>query len=129
MKLRLLFVLALAGCYSPSFENGKSQCGPAGQCPDDFFCAPDNHCWQNGTTPGDLSVADMEVAVDMMLSCNANEHICSGACVSNTSVLTCGGTSCTPCPVPANGASSTCDGTSCGFTCTTGFHVCGDSCL
>src|SRR5690606_39006643 len=38
------------------------------------------------------------------------------------------GSSCTPCSAPPN-ATATCDGTSCGFTCNTGYHRCGDACV
>jgi hypothetical protein len=47
--------------------------------------------------------------------CPAGTHECSGACVSNTSVATCG-TSCTPCAAPP-GAFATCDGVACGISC------------
>jgi hypothetical protein len=57
--------------------------------------------------------------------CPAGEHNCNGLCFANTSVAACG-TSCTAC-VPPPGATPTCDGTSCGFTCTQG-KKCGDRC-
>ncbi|HXJ22699.1 MAG TPA: hypothetical protein VMT03_20950 [Polyangia bacterium] len=43
------------------------------------------------------------------------QHTCSGACVSNSSIATCGSL-CAACTPPA-GATATCDGTNCGFTC------------
>jgi hypothetical protein len=64
------------------------------------------------------------------LVCLATEHVCSGACVSNTGIASCGPTRCSPCPTVTN-AQTTCDGTSCGFTCNgqtlrcnTGFDYC-----
>ncbi len=45
----------------------------------------------------------------------------------NTDVATCG-TSCSACPVPANGT-ATCDGTSCGISCNTGYVPMGGSCV
>ena len=59
-------------------------------------------------------------------TCSSGEHACNGACVLNNSVNSCG-SSCTACPVPANGA-ATCDGTKCGVTCTTPYVACGSSC-
>ncbi len=56
--------------------------------------------------------------------CPAGSHDCSGTCSSNSSTSSCGPTSCTPCQVPTNGQ-ATCDGTSCGMSCTTGLNVCG----
>ncbi|MHB8879584.1 MAG: RCC1 domain-containing protein, partial [Myxococcaceae bacterium] len=38
------------------------------------------------------------------------------------------GASCTACAAPANGV-ATCDGTSCGFTCNTGYHACSGACV
>ena len=55
-------------------------------------------------------------------ACASGSHSCAGVCVSNSSVERCG-TSCTPCTAPAN-ATSTCDGTTCGFTCAVGFIGC-----
>jgi hypothetical protein len=60
-----------------------------------------------------------------MGTCADGKHACNGLCVPNTDVNSCGTTSCTTCPVPANGSAS-CDGTTCGITCKTGFHKCGD---
>lgn len=50
--------------------------------------------------------------------CSTGQHDCSGTCVSNTSTNSCG-SSCTPCPSAA-GATSTCDGRTCGSTCNSG---------
>jgi hypothetical protein len=56
------------------------------------------------------------------------QHRCGETCVLNSSTATCGPTSCTACPVPAN-SMSTCDGTSCGFVCNTGFVPVGGACV
>jgi hypothetical protein len=58
--------------------------------------------------------------------CNSGYHLCGSTCALNTSVSTCG-TSCSACPIPANGT-ATCDGTSCGSTCNTGYHSCSGVC-
>jgi len=68
-----------------------------------------------------------DVAVDMPITCDASTHKCGNACVSDDSVQSCG-TSCTACPVPANG-SATCNGTSCGLACNAGFTLQGSTCL
>ena len=60
-------------------------------------------------------------------SCNTGYHLCSGVCVSNASVSSCGSSSCTPCQPPANGT-AVCDGVACGFTCNAGYHVNGNGC-
>jgi len=49
------------------------------------------------------------------LTCPTGKHACSGACADNASPSTCG-QSCNACTAPT-GATATCDGTSCGFTC------------
>jgi hypothetical protein len=71
--------------------------------------------------------ANLGVGVDFCstspCTCSTGNHLCSGLCVSNTSVNSCG-TSCTACPVPSNGV-ATCNGTSCGVVCDVGFHSCG----
>jgi len=55
-------------------------------------------------------------------------HRCGDTCVSNLSPTSCGPTSCTACPLPAN-AMATCDGTMCGFTCNAGFMPVGAACV
>ncbi|MGC4086686.1 MAG: FISUMP domain-containing protein [Polyangiaceae bacterium] len=62
--------------------------------------------------------------------CDTGTHDCSGFCVSNTSVNTCGSTtsSCSPCPVPTGATAATCDGSKCDFTCGSGTHKCGSKC-
>jgi hypothetical protein len=51
-------VVALAGAaggcaYSGAPANGEQECAPPGgkRCPDGYFCAANNTCWQNGTVP------------------------------------------------------------------------------
>ena len=60
-------------------------------------------------------------------SCDGSRHVCSGQCVSKNSIASCG-TSCTPCPAPPANATATCNGTSCGFSCNSGYVVCGTAC-
>jgi hypothetical protein len=64
-------------------------------------------------------------------ACNDGYHKCSGDCVSNKEVATCGTRCTTPCVTDIAHAVPTCDGTSCGFRCapatasTPGYHQCG----
>jgi hypothetical protein len=138
MRLRLTALAAVffAGCFSPSYENGKSPCGPNGECPDEYVCAADNHCYQPNALP-DLSAMDLSPAPDQAsgpdsgpdgLSCGANMHVCNDGCALNTDPATCG-TSCTPCPVPNHATMATCDGTSCGIVCANTYHACGGACV
>ena len=69
--------------------------------------------------------ADAFVAIDS--GCGAGHHACSGSCVADDSVMTCGA-SCTPCPT-ATGGTTTCDGTSCGITCPSGQLACDGACI
>ena len=83
------------------------------------FCndGVDNDC--DGFTDG----ADS----DCTPACGPGFHECGGACVNNNSTSSCGA-SCTPCTPPAN-ATSSCDGTTCGFACNPGFLSCGGVCV
>src|SRR6185369_9812958 len=54
-------------------------------------------------------------------------HVCSGQCVSRSLVGSCG-TLCSPCPAPPANAAGTCDGTTCGFACNSGYVRCGGGC-
>jgi len=59
--------------------------------------------------------------------CPGGTHDCNGTCANDSSTASCG-TSCMPCDAPANGA-ATCNGTSCGIACNSGFSLCGSSCV
>ena len=61
-------------------------------------------------------------------SCPGGTHECNGNCFDDTSVNSCG-TSCTPCPVPANATMATCSNRTCGFVCNSGYKQCGSSCI
>lgn len=60
-------------------------------------------------------------------SCPSGSHDCSGFCVANNHVNSCGPVSCSTCPVPNGASQATCDGVSCSFDCSAGFHKCGDN--
>jgi hypothetical protein len=75
----------------------------------------------------DVSPADVAPSVKMDAPCPAGRHLCSGTCVDNASVMTCG-TACDPCPAVRDGT-ATCDGTQCGGTCPSGRTLCMGACL
>ena len=72
--------------------------------------------------------SDLAGTMSDLSPCPTGTHDCSGACVSDTSLDSCG-SSCTSCPVGVNATAATCDGTSCGLTCASGFHLCGGACV
>jgi hypothetical protein len=51
MKRFLVVVFALAGCSSPSLQNGTQKCSSTANCPDGYHCATDGTCWKNGQDP------------------------------------------------------------------------------
>jgi hypothetical protein len=61
-------------------------------------------------------------------SCPMGQHNCNGLCDDNTSVNSCGTTSCMPCSMPTGASAATCDGTKCGVQCGNGYHPCGNGC-
>lgn len=68
----------------------------------------------------------MEVACDF--ACREGYHRCGNTCADDASTATCG-SRCEPCSVPTNGR-ATCDGTTCGIACNSGFKACcGRSCI
>jgi hypothetical protein len=79
-------------------------------------CSTDGQCDSNESC--NLSTHQCE--------CNAGTHMCSEQCVANTSVDHCG-SSCTPCTPPAN-STATCNGSQCGFNCSSGRENCGGVC-
>jgi hypothetical protein len=64
-SIALAWVLALLGasCFSPKYHNGGLRCAASGECPENYHCAADYTCWQNGSDPdagadaGDVSDA------------------------------------------------------------------------
>jgi len=67
-----------------------------------------------------------DAVTDGRSTCQANEHLCDGKCVSNTDPRTCG-SSCNACSAPP-GAQPSCDGTKCDFTCPAPSVKCGAEC-
>ena len=106
--------------------NGTScgySCGTLTQCGASCFDTQNDptHCGDCNTT-----CPRGESCVQGRCSCPTGQHRCLGVCVSNDSPANCGTTSCAAC-VPPAGATATCDGTSCGFTCTSG-TMCKSAC-
>ena len=62
--------------------------------------------------------------------CPLGTHDCSGSCVSNISLSSCGLLACdSPCPGPVSGSGTpTCDGLACGIRCTSG-TLCSKACV
>jgi hypothetical protein len=60
--------------------------------------------------------------------CAASQHLCGSSCVANDSTDHCGLISCFACS-PPTGATATCDGKSCGFSCGAGLKPCGTACI
>ena len=75
--------------------------------------------------PG-VQTGELTIALDAMFP--PQTHECNGNCFDDTSVNSCG-TSCTPCPVPANATIATCASGSCDFVCKNGYRKCGSTCI
>ncbi|MFZ5439506.1 MAG: EGF domain-containing protein, partial [Myxococcota bacterium] len=60
-------------------------------------------------------------------TCPALQHACGQACVANTALTSCG-SSCVVCTAPTH-ATPSCNGTTCGWTCDTGWMAQGASCV
>ncbi len=64
-------------------------------------------------------------------TCNAGYHSCNNntACLSNTSVNSCG-SGCAPCSGPPSGhGQATCSSNSCGVSCDSGYGLCSNDCV
>ena len=105
-------------CYIDCGPFGSPGCWGPGRC----------RCADNRPICGNACCTSTQVCSDgQCAACPGGQHICNGACVSNSSPATCG-TACTPCQPPAN-ATATCDGTACGFTCNQGYTNCDGECV
>ncbi|HZS36053.1 MAG TPA: hypothetical protein VFF06_04465 [Polyangia bacterium] len=72
----LALVAALAGgCSAPEYGDGHLRCATSGRaCPDNFFCASDQHCWRLGSGPGDGGAAGPSLcAPGLALLCDGFE--------------------------------------------------------
>jgi hypothetical protein len=100
----------------PSITGGTPACLPNGTC--------------SGTCPPGKKLCAgtcIDSATACAGVCPTGSHDCGGVCSQNTSIATCGASSCMAC-TPPTGGTSTCDGTKCDFTCNNGYHKCGTTC-
>src|SRR5437868_3397328 len=65
MRISLIALFALAGCYSPAIPNGQQACSADHKCSDGYFCGADGHCYKNGT----VAPSDFAVQRDMSALC------------------------------------------------------------
>jgi hypothetical protein len=80
-------------------------------------CATDDQCPSNER----CELSDHECV------CVDGYHRCSGVCVSDSAVTSCG-SSCDPCPTDPNGEAS-CVGGACDLRCNSGYHMCDELCV
>jgi len=90
----LVFVLLLAGCFSPRYHDGNLQCGPQGECPDGYHCAPANNtCWSNGHDPevdaGPPVPLDQLAAEYARVVCEKDFACCSQSDLKGKNLATC----------------------------------------
>ena len=109
----------VAGTGGASPGTGGSAPGTGGAKPGTGGSAPGT----GGTKPGTGgSAPGTGGAGGGTLGCTSSQHLCAGACVDNKSINTCG-QQCDPCK-PPSGATATCDGTTCDFTCGASMKKC-----
>jgi hypothetical protein len=121
--------LCPVGCVAnESPQTCATSCSPC-QAPANGGTATCNGMKCDGTCPSGKKLclgACIDAASACGSTCPADTHLCGQSCPSTLDINACG-TSCAPCPVPANAVSATCDGKACSFTCKTGFHACGST--
>ena len=139
------WTLCGTACVDPT--SNPMHCGtcanacPSGQVCQNSACRGWADCQQNpcpGLSYCDLGsgtckagcLTDSQCTTDETCSshdcaCKTGFHRCGGVCVSND-VEHCG-PSCSVCPTDPHGT-ATCDGTSCGITCSAGAKFCGGAC-
>lgn len=82
---------------------------------------PDSSAFVSQDDVGVLPAYLEGLSVVPTLTCPDGFHNCTGKCVNNLNVNTCG-KRCTPCPIPPNG-SSRCRNATCAIVCNTGFKI------
>jgi alpha-tubulin suppressor-like RCC1 family protein len=145
LVLAVVLPALAGGCRKVDLPDGFL-CSPSGECPSPYRCyakkcyrqAPDggtDHSGSTGDGGRDAHPDRREPVGDggstdgfVLNPCDGGSHICGGACVDNNSVAHCG-TVCAACDQPT-GATATCNGTSCDFTCNDSTQKkCGDKCV
>jgi len=113
-------------------ENSSCEAGPdcrTEPCPDGYYCnintgeclpgcASDSHCGEN---------EHCDIATHAC-TCNTGYHDCSGTCLPDDSVDSCGDR-CEPCPDDPHGDVSCQDAERCWTDCHPGYHFCTDHCV
>jgi hypothetical protein len=119
----VVFSQSIAGATSAPFDLGAVALSAGAKV---RFTVDPNGDYTSDTVSFDATLAWMDAPLCPTGSdgtaCGTAMHCCGGSCVSDLAVATCGA-SCTPCPTRAN-ATTTCSGTTCGFTCSSGYGNC-----
>ena len=96
-------------------------------CPSGYYCDLNTtQCKPGCGSDADCTNGTCEIATHTC-TCSSGFHDCAGSCVTNNDVAHCGDR-CMPCPTPGH-ATATCNGSSCGFRCDSGYRNCGGSCV
>ncbi len=113
-------------CNSGACQVLPDDCTTGAGCGAGYFCDPvSKRCAPGCRLPGDCPIgATCSAGV---CGCPAGQHACGQLCVSNSAITSCG-TSCSACPSTANGT-TTCDGSSCGVACASGYQRSGNACV
>ncbi|MBK6528241.1 MAG: SUMF1/EgtB/PvdO family nonheme iron enzyme [Deltaproteobacteria bacterium] len=102
-------------------------CGACGnRCSTGYLCGAGS-CQCEGVRCPATDGGTRDAGVDAAVWCAVGSHLCSGRCVPDTAVSSCGA-SCTACPVPTGG-SATCGGGACGQRCPSGATLCSGACV
>ena len=114
-------------CINSTCELLPDDCTTA-QCGSGFFCDPITRKCAAGCRLSTDCPSGGTCSTGGACSCPTGQHACGQRCVSNSLPNSCGTTSCSLCPAPAN-ASPTCNGTACNFSCNVGFVQQGSACV
>jgi hypothetical protein len=139
--LSLFAVVVAGGCAKGSQTSGGG--GTAGEGASGEGAAPAGGTGGSGaaSTGGGTTTSDTTSTTDTMTTsttstsgsgtCASGQHECSGQCFGNTPESGClqAPPGCTPCPQPANGASSCTVAGACDFSCGTGYSKQSGACV
>jgi hypothetical protein len=116
-------------CVPTSGCCGSSDCAPGAPANTVPTCGGNSQCSYPCNASSYLcNGACIANGTPCMGSCSdPTQHDCNNLCVPKTSTSACG-PSCTSCFVPQNGG-ATCDGSSCGIVCNSGYKACNGACI
>lgn len=60
-RILAICLALMAACYSPAQPDCGFACGRSGECPSDYFCAPDGICHRNGTPASTVCAIDARI--------------------------------------------------------------------